>query len=129
MIQLQILSGQQAGNDIVVRRFPFVVGRGIGVGLQTTDDGVWDRHLSIEFRRGEGFIFNAQAGALVLVNGEQAEDGLLRNGDQLELGSMRLRFWLARSGQRHLRWREAIIWLALISFFVAQIGLIFQLLR
>ena len=129
MIQLQILCGQQAGNDIVVRRFPFVVGRGVGVGLQTTDDGVWEQHLSIEFRRGEGFVYQAQSGALLLVNGEQAEEGLLRNGDQLELGSMRLRFWLARREQRGLRWREAIIWTALFALFGVQAGLITQLLR
>lgn len=129
MIQLQILSGQQAGNDIVVRRFPFTLGRDADVDLQTTDDGVWDRHLTIEFQRGKGFQFFAQQGALLLVNGERIESGLLRNGDQLELGLMRLRFWLARSEQQRLRWREAIIWTALIALFGLQTGIITLLLR
>lgn len=129
MIQFQILSGQQAGNDIVVRRFPFTMGRDADVDLQTTDDGVWDHHLTIEFQRGEGFQFFAQQGALLLVNGERIETGLLRNGDQLELGLMRLRFWLARSEQQRLHWREAIIWAALIALFGLQTGIIILLLR
>lgn len=129
MIQLQILSGQQAGNDIVVRRFPFTLGRGAGADLQTTDDGVWDCHLNIKFQRGDGFKFYVQPGALVLVNGERTETGLLRNGDQLELGLMRLRFWLARSEQQRLRWRETIIWAALLALFGLQAGIIVQLVR
>ena len=129
MILFQILSGEQAGNDIVVRRFPFTLGRDADVDLQTTDDGVWDRHLKIEFQRGEGFHFFAQPGALLLVNGERIESGLLRNGDQLELGLMRLRFWLASSEQERLYWREAIIWAALIALFGLQTGIIVLLLR
>ena len=129
MIQFQILSGQQAGNDIVVRRFPFTLGRDAGADFQTTDDGVWERHLNIKFQRGEGFKFYAQPGALLLVNGERIETGLLRNGDQLELGLMRLRFWLARSEQQRLRGRETIIWAVLIALFGLQAGIIIQLLR
>ena len=129
MIQFQILSGQQADNNIVVRRFPFTLGRGAGVDLQTRDDGVWDRHLIVRFQRGAGFTFDAQPGALVIVNGERTETGLLRNGDQLEVGSMRLRFWLARCEQQELRWREALVWLALLTLFGIQGWLIVELLR
>lgn len=129
MIQFQILSGQQAGRDIVVRLFPFTVGRGAEADFQSNDAGVWDRHLSIQFQRGAGYVFAAQPDALVLVNGERAETGLLRNGDLIELGSMRLRFWLARTRQNSLRWREVITWAALFALFAAQIALIWRLRR
>ena len=129
MIQLQILSGQQAGHDIVVRRFPFTIGRGAGQDLQATDGGIWDRHLTIEFRRSDGFVLIVQPGALVMVNGVRVDTGLLRNGDMLELGSMRSRFWLARSEQRPLGWREAIMWAALTGLFALQAGLIAALLH
>jgi hypothetical protein len=129
VIQLHILSGQQTGSDIVVRRFPFVIGRGAGAGLLMDDAGVWDRHLQIEFQRDAGFTFSVQPNALAVVNGERAEAGTLRNGDLIELGSARLRFWLARSTQKTLRVREALTWFALFALFAVQIGLIYWLLR
>jgi predicted component of type VI protein secretion system len=129
VIQLQILSGKQAGSDIVVRRFPFIVGRGADADLRLDDAGVWDRHAEIGFRRKEGFSVAAQGEASVGVNGERTETAMLRNGDVMELGSVQLRFWLARSQQKTLRVREALAWTALFALFAAQIGLIYWLLR
>jgi hypothetical protein len=129
VIQLHILSGKQAGSDIVVRRFPFVVGRAADADLKSEDAGVWDRHLRIDFRRSEGFLFETQPLALTLINGGRVESGVLRNGDLIELGSVQLRFWLARSAQKTLRFREAFTWAALFSLFAIQGALIFWLLR
>ena len=129
MIQLHILSGPQAGSDVVVRRFPFVIGRAAGVGLPMDDPGVWDRHLQIEFQRDSGFTFTVQPNALALINGDPVAAGTLRNGDLIELGSARLRFWLARSTQKTLRVRESLTWFAFFALFAAQIALINWLLR
>jgi predicted component of type VI protein secretion system len=129
VIQLQILSGEQAGHDVVVRRFPFTIGRSADAGLALNDAGVWDGHFQIEFQRGAGFAFSVQPNALTLINGERAEAGLLRNGDLIELGSAQLRFWLASSTQKTLRVREALTWVALCALFCVQIGLIYWLLR
>ena len=129
MIQLQILSGKQAGHDIVVRRFPFQLGREAGAGLTLDEDGVWERHLEIAFQRGEGFLFTSRREALAIINGERVEKGMLRNGDLIELGSVQIRFWLARSGQKTMRVREALTWSALFLLFAVQIALIYWLLR
>lgn len=129
MIQLHIVSGKQAGSDIVVRRFPFVIGRAADAACKLDDPGVWERHLQVEFKRRAGFAFEAQAEALTLVNGERADRGILRNGDTLDLGSVRLVFWLARSRQKTLRVREALTWLGLFALFAAQGALIWFLLR
>jgi hypothetical protein len=129
VIQLQVLSGKQAGSEMVVRRFPFLVGRGAQAQLRLEDAGVWDRHLQIDFRRGEGFTFQAESTALTLVNGVAAESGIVRNGDLIELGSVQMRFWLAKSEQRSLRLREALTWASLFVLFGAQIALICWLLR
>jgi predicted component of type VI protein secretion system len=130
VIQLQIISGKQAGSEIVARRFPFVIGRGAEAGLRLDDAGVWDQHVEIAFEKREGFFFSVQPSATLLVNGEQqVESGKLRNGDLLQLGSAQLRFWLARSEQKTMRMREALTWTALIALFGAQIWLIYALLR
>ena len=128
MIQLQILAGKQAGSDIVVRRFPFLIGRSAAAQLRLEEAGVWERHLEIHFERGEGFAFSAQTGATTLINGFQVENGRLRNGDLVELGLVQLRFWLARSEQESLRLREALTWASLLASFAVQIALIFWLL-
>jgi predicted component of type VI protein secretion system len=129
VIQLQILSGKQADSNIVVCRFPFVAGRGADADLSLVDAGVWERHLQLDFERDEGFIYTTQPSALTLVNGERAERGRLHNGDVIELGSVRLRFWLARPEPKTLRAGEALTWAALLALFLAQIVLIVWLLR
>ena len=129
MIQLQILSGKQAGNNIVVRRFPFWAGRGAEAQLRIEEAGVWERHLTIDLQRGQGFLFLAQDAAMTLINGVRVESGILRNGDLIELGSVQLRFWLARSDQKSLRLREALTWTGLFVVFAGQIALICWLLR
>jgi len=100
VIQLQILSGKQAGNHIAICRFPFVLGRAADASARFEESGVWDRHCEITFRRGEGFQFMAQPNAAVVVNGERTDTGLLRNGDLLELGSIQLRFGWRAAGRK-----------------------------
>ena len=129
MIQLQILSGKSAGSEVVVRHFPFLIGRGAGAGLRLEEPGVWERHLEIQFRGGEGFAFSSQNAALTLVNGVAVETGILRNGDVIEAGSVQLRFWLARSEQKSLRLREWLTWASLFFLSAIQIALIIRLLR
>ncbi len=128
MIQLHILSGKLAGTDIVVRQFPFQIGRS-AAGLLLDDDGVWDSHLEIDFERGTGFTFTSPDKASVFVNGEPAASGRLANGDLIQVGGVQIRFWLARAIQHSLRLRETFIWTALIALFAAQVGLFYWLLR
>jgi hypothetical protein len=129
VIALHILSGNKADSEIVVRHFPFVIGRGDGAQLALDEAGVWEQHMQIDFQSGAGFSFRARSDAPALVNGERAEGGMLRNGDLIELGSAQLRFWLARTEQKSLRWREALTWCALLALFAAQATLIFLLRR
>jgi pSer/pThr/pTyr-binding forkhead associated (FHA) protein len=119
----------QAGSEWIVRDFPFVIGRAPISQIRLGDQGVWDRHLEIRFQRDEGFTFSTRPGALVLINEQPSESGLLRNGDWIQLGSVQLRFWLASSERRSARAREFLTWTALAMLFAAQISLIYLLLR
>jgi predicted component of type VI protein secretion system len=129
VIQLQILSGKHADEKIAIEHFPFRVGRDASSELQLGDGGVWDAHLQIDFQRGDGFVFTARSEALTVINGERTSRGTLRNGDIIEVGSARLRFWLAGTRQKTLRVREALTWMGLIALFAGQIALIYALLR
>ncbi len=129
MIELHILAGKKAGNQSVVRRFPFRIGRDSGNDLQLNDDGAWGQHLTLEFRRREGFKLTAAPDALVMVNHQPVQTALLRNGDVITLGSVKLRFWLAAARQRGLRFREGFVWMLLLAVVLSQFALIYRLIR
>ena len=127
VIQLSILNGKMAGRECVARRFPFRIGRAADAHLALPADGVWDRHLEIHFERDDGFHLRTHPGALVSVNGQSVEQARLRNGDLLELGSIKLRFWLAPAAQLSLRTREVLTWAAWGALLLLQLGLIYWL--
>jgi pSer/pThr/pTyr-binding forkhead associated (FHA) protein len=129
MIQLNILSGKKAGAQSVARHFPFHIGRAAGNDLQLDDDGIWEKHLVLEFQKHEGFKLTASTNALASVNSESVQDKILRNGDIITIGSARLQFWLAAAQQRGLRFREIFVWALLIFVTLGQFILIYWLLR
>ena len=129
MIQLNILSGRQAGAQTVARHFPFRIGRAAQNDLQLEDDGVWDQHLVLEYQKTEGFKLATSANALATVNGEPIQNKILRNGDTITIGSARLQFWIAAAQQRGLHSRETFVWALLALVTIGQFVLIYWLLR
>jgi pSer/pThr/pTyr-binding forkhead associated (FHA) protein len=128
MVQLKILSGTKAGTTWVARRFPVRIGRSASADLQLEEPGVWDQHLRLDFQPGTGFLLNAQPNALAAVNGQAVQQTLLRNGDTLELGSLKMQFWLSETRQSGLRLRETLTWIAIAAISLGQIALIYWLL-
>jgi pSer/pThr/pTyr-binding forkhead associated (FHA) protein len=124
VIQLQVLSGKQAGSDFVVRRFPFSVGRRSDDDLSLSEPGVWEHHLELQFVPHEGFTFEAMSGAPVRLNGEAASSGKLRNGDILEAGAVRIRVWLSRAKQTSTIVRETVVWALVAAACAGQIAAI-----
>ena len=129
MVQFQILSGKQAGTRWMARRFPVRVGRAAVSDLRLEEDGVWDQHCVLNFDAAEGFILSAQSGALLNINREPSRRARLRNGDAVELGSVRLQFWLNQVAQRGQRLREAFVWTLVVMICLAEVVLIYWLRR
>jgi predicted component of type VI protein secretion system len=129
MLQLQILSGKQAGLLWDARRFPVRVGRAAGNDLQIQEDGVWDEHLRVELQAGEGFMLAAHPGALVSVNQSPVETIRLRNGDIITAGSARIAFRLSQTTQRGLKLRETFLWFVIAGVTISQLAMIGWLLR
>jgi hypothetical protein len=63
----------------------------------------------------------------LVINGAPARAARLRNGDLLELGGLKLRFWLAPAPLRSLRMREWLTWGLLAVLTGLQIALLFWL--
>jgi pSer/pThr/pTyr-binding forkhead associated (FHA) protein len=129
MVQLNILTGKKAGASWVARRFPVHVGRAPDADLPLDEDGVWDQHLRLDFERAEGFHLTAAPEAMVWVNSQPVRQTLLRNGDVLEFGAVKLRFWLAETRQQGLFLREAAVWTGIAVISLVQVGLIYWLLK
>lgn len=129
MIQLQILSGKMAGTRWTARRFPVRIGRATSNDLQLLEDGIWDEHLELSFDRAEGFLLSTLSDALLTLNHEPVSAARLRNGDSIEVGSVRLRFWLNETQQHELRLREWFVWGLVTVISLGEIALIYWLLQ
>jgi pSer/pThr/pTyr-binding forkhead associated (FHA) protein len=129
MVQLKVLSGKKAGTAWVARRFPVRIGRSPAANLQLEEDGVWDQHLQLDFKPTEGIVLSAQSNALVSVNGQAVQQTVLRNGDSIDIGSLKLQFWLADTRQTDLRLREGFTWAAIAAISIGQVALIYAMLR
>ncbi len=127
MIQLNILSGNKAGGSWAARRFPVRIGRSASADLRLEDPGVWERHLQLDFKRREGFLLSVQPEALATVNGQPVSQTRLRNGDVIEIGALKLQFWLAQTSQTGLGFREWLTWLAIAAICLIQVALIYWL--
>jgi pSer/pThr/pTyr-binding forkhead associated (FHA) protein len=129
MIQFRILSGKMAGENVFARRFPFRIGRASENDLVVDDVGVWDSHLSLEFKKPDGFILKTAAEAFAAVNDEPQKEVRLRNGDIISFGSAKIQFWLAPPRQGGLHIREYIAWLLIAAVTAVQFFLIYRLLQ
>ena len=130
MLQLDIVSGTQAGTTIVARRFPFTVGRAKASDLQLSDPGVWDEHLEIDLLRAEkAFHVRCGENAQLTINGAPVAEAALRNGDTIQIGGAKIQVGVAAPVQKGLVAREVAVWLFLGILSLAQVALIYLLGR
>ena len=129
MVQLKVLSGKKAGTAWVARRFPVRIGRSARADLQSDESGVWDQHLQLDFEPAAGLVLTAQPDALATVNGQTVQQAVLRNGDTISAGSLKLQFWLSETRQRGLRFREGLTWAAIATISLGQVAIVYWLVR
>jgi pSer/pThr/pTyr-binding forkhead associated (FHA) protein len=129
MIQLKILTGKMAGTTWVARHFPVRIGRAAGADLRLEEQGVWDEHFQIALDGRQGFIVETQPNALATVNGQPSQQSVLRNGDLIEIGSLKIQFWLGEATQRGLKIREGLVWSIIAAVTLGQIALVYWLIR
>lgn len=128
MLQFKAIAGNRDVTMWEVNTFPVNIGRAAGCEVRLEAPGVWDRHAAVGFDVEEGFILNGQEGAPTRVNGETVQQHRLRNGDIIEIGSVKLQCWLAEVKRRNQAWREKLVWIALALLTALQLVLIGKLL-
>lgn len=129
MVQLRILQGKRAGFSKVIQRFPCRMGRAPDADIRLEDDGVWNQHLELNLDEAEGFTLTRLPQTLASVNGQNFQKILLRNGDLIEIGLLKIQFWLSDCQQINLGPRELFTWLFLAATAALQVGLVFWLMQ
>jgi len=128
-IRIERLDGEASGEQIEANHFPFTLGQAKDCHHPIDAKGVWPHHLTLEDSREKGIIARHQPKATLLINGATVSKGVrLQNGDLIELGAAKFRFWLAPLGQAGQRSIELVIWAALGTLVLGQAGLIAWLL-
>jgi pSer/pThr/pTyr-binding forkhead associated (FHA) protein len=128
MVQLCVLNGSRAGTAHTASRFPCTIGRASGDDLQLTEAGVWENHLQLNLQVPEGFRLSRLGQGRAGVNGSEFDELVLRNGDVIELGAVKVQFWLAEVRQSSNRVREVLVWLGLVALVVLEGALLAGLL-
>lgn len=118
-----------AGTKWVARHFPFHIGRSASADLCSEEAGVWDQHLELALDSENGFVLTAQPHAIAAINGQPFQQAVLRNGDCIEIGALKIRFWLDETRQSSLRLREWLTWAALVVITAGQLALIYRMIR
>jgi predicted component of type VI protein secretion system len=92
------------------------------------DPGVWQRHFLIDWLP-EGLVLEAEPQALLSVNDSPAQRSVLRNGDIITLGALKIRFSFSPVRQFSLAPREWLTWIALGALCLVQVALVYLLIR
>lgn len=127
VIQLQVLNGRRAPAAFSTRRLPVTLGRGNSCEFQIEDDGVWEQHMVFSVAPPNQIQFRSTPDAFTAVNGQRVREGILSNGDLIEIGGVQLRFGFAPVEQHSVAWREMFTWIALAALALGQVALIYLL--
>jgi predicted component of type VI protein secretion system len=128
VVQLQLLNGLRSGTVFRSSQFPIHAGRAPESDLPLDEPGVWLRHFLIDWRA-EGLVLTAEPEALLSVNDAPVPRAVLRNGDIITLGALKIRFSLTPVRQSPLALREWLTWIALTALCLGQIALVYELIR
>ena len=127
MVQLRFLNGKRAGSIQVLRSYPCTIGRIPSSDVPIEEAGVWDRHCEIDLDLSSGFILKTESKAITSVNGEPVQQALLKNGDRIDIGALKIQFWLNPSLPKSFRIREVLTWVALVFLSLGQVALFYWL--
>lgn len=128
MLLLQILNGKKAGTEFSARHFPVRVGRGSSADLLVEEPGVWDEHFEIHFSP-DGLMIKTHPDAPVMINDHAVTEAVLRNGDLISIGVLKLRFGLSPVRQRNHKLVEWLTWIGLGALSLGQVALIYRLIN
>ena len=126
MVRLHVVAGNRSGFCFSSSRLPIRVGRASDNDLTLDDPGIWPMHFSIA-REKNDLTIHVGPDALLSINSEPVQKALLRNGDVISIGSIKLQFGFTPVRQTSLIWRERATWAALAVLAFSEIAVAYTL--
>jgi pSer/pThr/pTyr-binding forkhead associated (FHA) protein len=89
---LVVVQGEEEGREIELTQNQVTMGRGADNDLVFPDIACSRRHCIVEERNGDFVVSDLGSGNGTLVNGRRIQDQVLKDGDEIEIGSTILQF-------------------------------------
>jgi len=128
VIQLQLLSGHRTGAVFHFTHFPICAGRKPDLELPLDEPGVWQRHFMIDWTA-KGLVLEVEPQALLHIKDAPVQSAILRDGDIITVGALKIRFSFSPVRQSSLAPREWLTWIALGALCLGQVALVYWLIR
>lgn len=129
MLQVQVLTGKQADQEFTVRRYPFTIGRNPTDTLRLQDAGVWGRHLKLRIADDDRIVIKVRPETTATAQHQSFDEKTLVNGDTVEFGAVKLKFWFSPTVQYRQQVREWLSWIGVAALVLVQLGLVYWLIR
>jgi DNA-binding CsgD family transcriptional regulator len=99
--RLEIVKGPHAGRDVEVSRKTFTIGRSVTADLPLDADGVSRKHVKVtEVAKGQFNLIDLGSTNGTFLNERRVDIAPLRDGDQIQVGQIVLRFgWSSPHGE------------------------------
>ena len=98
-VSLVTLEGAQAGENILITRLPFVVGRGKRATMNLSNETISRRHAELRLSAtGRLELVDPGSANGSFINGERVETALLEDGDEVRFGSVRYQVVIEKRG-------------------------------
>jgi hypothetical protein len=127
MIELRVLSGQRNGFSLISSKLPCSIGRSPDSDLRLEANGVFDEHAVFSLADDGDIQLSSRPPARTSVNGQTTANAVLRNGDIIDLGGVKVEFGFQAALQKEFGSREMFTWCFLLGITIAQALIIFWL--
>jgi len=122
---MYVLSFQRSGTQrdpFVARTSVVTIGRSEFCDLQLRENGISERHATIELQADGFHIQSAADGGTLQVNNTPTTDARLASGDEIEIGSVSIRFDIAHDlGEKHQQ-RSLLTYAMMVIIIISILG-------
>lgn len=127
MVQFEVFRSGQKPVVHPVAALPCRIGRSGKCGLRLQEPGIWEEHVELSQGADDSFQISRVGEGSLILNGESRDDGRLVNGDTIELGATKLRFWLTPVRPRSQVAGDWMFWALVSTVLIAMVGLLLSL--
>ncbi|MBI2974706.1 MAG: FHA domain-containing protein [Deltaproteobacteria bacterium] len=128
-VRFRFVEGEKNGEEVLVTRDTFFIGRNLNNNLVLDDRSVSRKHAVLNFVYGEYSLSDLNSFKGVEVNGKEVKEAVLHSGDRVRIGATVLEFLEADSAsppaKRRKKWIWPVIFIAIAA--VAAVAVFFAI--